>query len=187
MPLGWIKDPAKFDPPDRDLSVGGAEGRQPGLYPGFSQFPVEGLKVRIQLPPATSPANCASAVEPRADGTFVLAGKAARIFWRDSNWMRNWVIGFTGGGASEPGAQGARVAAQIRCTERSDTPVAVAIVRPVQCVASSGGSVSVSVTTRSTSIGGNGGRPGSLSRRCAFPEATFRAFRTSAGRLSEPS
>jgi hypothetical protein len=28
-----------------------------------------------------------------------------------------------------------RCAAQIRCTERSDKPVAVAITRPVQCVA----------------------------------------------------
>jgi hypothetical protein len=46
-----------------------------------------------------------------------------------------------------------------RCTERSDTPVAAAIARPVQCVASPGGSPSVSSTTRSTSAGGNGGKP----------------------------
>ena len=52
-----------------------------------------------------------------------------------------------------------RCAAQIRCTERSDTPAAVAIARPVQWVASPGGSVSVSATTRSTSAGGNGSRP----------------------------
>ena len=38
-----LEGPAKFDLPDRDLSVGGNEGRQPGLYPEFSQFPVEGL------------------------------------------------------------------------------------------------------------------------------------------------
>src|SRR5262249_51157245 len=37
-----LEGPAKFDLPDRDLSVGG-KGRQPGLYPEFSQFPVEGL------------------------------------------------------------------------------------------------------------------------------------------------
>jgi hypothetical protein len=51
-------------------------------------------------------------------------------------------------------------AAQIRCTERSDTPVAAAIARPVQCVASPGDSVNVKATTRSTSAGGNGGKPG---------------------------
>jgi hypothetical protein len=39
----------EIDPPDHDLSVGGTEG-QPGLHPGFSQFPVEGLKVRIPVP-----------------------------------------------------------------------------------------------------------------------------------------
>ena len=50
-------------------------------------------------------------------------------------------------------------AAQIRCTERSDTPVAAAIARPVQRAASPSGSASVSGTTRSTSAGGNGGRP----------------------------
>jgi hypothetical protein len=39
-----------------------------------------------------------------------------------------------------------RCAARIRCTEHSDTPVAAAIARPVQCVASLGGLVSVSPT-----------------------------------------
>jgi hypothetical protein len=33
-PVDWIKDLARFDPPDRDLWVGGTEGRQPGQYPG---------------------------------------------------------------------------------------------------------------------------------------------------------
>src|SRR6516225_5509515 len=50
----------------------------------------------------------------------------------------------------------------MRCTERSDTPVAAATARPVQCVASPGGSSSVSSTTRSTSADGNGGKPGFL-------------------------
>ena len=45
-------------------------------------------------------------------------------------------------------------AAQIRCTERSEMPVAAAIARPVQCVASPGGSARVSSTTRSI-CGGN--------------------------------
>ena len=35
----WIKDLAKFDPSDRDLSVGGTEGQQPGLYPSSANFP----------------------------------------------------------------------------------------------------------------------------------------------------
>ena len=51
-------------------------------------------------------------------------------------------------------------AAQIRCTERNDTPVAAAMARPVQCVVSPGGSPRVSATTRSTTAGGSGGRPG---------------------------
>ena len=38
--------------------------------------------------------------------------------------------------------------------------VAAAIARPVQCVASPGGSANVSATTRSISAGGNGGKPG---------------------------
>jgi hypothetical protein len=37
-PVDWIKELAKFDPPDRDLSVGGTEGGQPGLYPGSANF-----------------------------------------------------------------------------------------------------------------------------------------------------
>jgi hypothetical protein len=41
-------------------------------------------------------------------------------------------------------------------------PVAATIARPVQWVLSPGGSVSVSVTTRSTSAAGSGGRPGFL-------------------------
>jgi hypothetical protein len=50
-------------------------------------------------------------------------------------------------------------AAQIRCTEHSDTPVA-AIARAVRCVISPGGSTSVSATTRSIGAGDNGGKPG---------------------------
>jgi hypothetical protein len=38
--------------------------------------------------------------------------------------------------------------------------VAPAIARPVQCVAAPAGSASVSATTRSISVGGNGGKPG---------------------------
>ena len=41
-------------------------------------------------------------------------------------------------------------AAQIRCTVRKDSPVALAIIRPVQWVASPGGSAQVSATTRCT-------------------------------------
>jgi mannose-6-phosphate isomerase-like protein (cupin superfamily) len=37
--IDWIKDLAKFDPPDRDLSVGGTEGQQPGLCPSSANFP----------------------------------------------------------------------------------------------------------------------------------------------------
>ena len=48
----------------------------------------------------------------------------------------------------------------MRCTERSDTPLAAAIARPVQCVVSPRGSPSVSATTRSTTAGGKGGSPG---------------------------
>ena len=46
------------------------------------------------------------------------------------------------------------------CTERSEMPLAAAIARPVQWVASPGGSASVSSTTRSTAAAGNGGSPG---------------------------
>ena len=45
-------------------------------------------------------------------------------------------------------------AAQIRCTVRKDSPVALAIIRPVQCVASPGGSPQVSATTRCTIASG---------------------------------
>ena len=50
-------------------------------------------------------------------------------------------------------------AAQIRCTLRWLTPAAFAIARPVQCVASPGGSASVISTTRSIVAGGKGGLP----------------------------
>ena len=45
-------------------------------------------------------------------------------------------------------------AAQIRCTVRKDRPVALAIIRPVQWVASPGGSAQVSATTRCTIASG---------------------------------
>ena len=51
-------------------------------------------------------------------------------------------------------------AAQIRCTERKEMPAAFAIARPVQWVASPGGSRRVSSTTRSTVAAGSGGVPG---------------------------
>jgi len=41
-PVDWIKDLAKFDPPDRDLSVGGTEGRQPVYILGSANFPWRG-------------------------------------------------------------------------------------------------------------------------------------------------
>src|SRR4051794_22178970 len=41
-------------------------------------------------------------------------------------------------------------AAQIRCTERSETPAAAAMARPVQWVASPGGSAQVIATIRRT-------------------------------------
>jgi hypothetical protein len=50
-------------------------GRQPGLYPGFSQFPVEGLKVRILSPPAKSrPRTSRAKSNPLSPGT---GGKSA--------------------------------------------------------------------------------------------------------------
>src|SRR3954465_15640143 len=55
----------------------------------------------------------------------------------------------------------------MRCTDRREMPTAFAIMRPVQCVASPGGSLWVSSTTRSIVAAGGGGRPGLrvLSRR----------------------
>jgi hypothetical protein len=63
--------------------------------------------------------------------------------------------------------RGSRCAFQIRCTERKEMPAAFAIIRPVQCVVSPGGSSRVSSTTRSTVDAGSGGMPGLrvLSRR----------------------
>ena len=51
-------------------------------------------------------------------------------------------------------------AAQIRCTVRKESPVALAIIRPVQWVASPGGSPQVSATTRCTTASGVRGLPG---------------------------
>ena len=47
--------------------------------------------------------------------------------------------------------------AQIRCTERRLIPATSAIARPVQWVASPGGSASVNAITRSTTASGSGG------------------------------
>ena len=69
-------------------------------------------------------------------------------------------------------------AAQIRCTERSDRPLAAAIARPVQCVASPGGAARVSSTTRSITIGGNGGRPGLRVLSCSRPATPSRMNRS---------
>jgi hypothetical protein len=51
-------------------------------------------------------------------------------------------------------------ASQMRCTERSEMPAALAIARPVQCVIPVGGSPQVSATTRATVSAGIGGLPG---------------------------
>ena len=51
-------------------------------------------------------------------------------------------------------------AAQIRWTERNEMPATAAIARPVQRVASPGGSPSVRSTTRSTTALGSGVLPG---------------------------
>ena len=62
-----------------------------------------------------------------------------------------------------------RCAAQIRCTVRKDRPVALAIIRPVQWVASPGGSAQVSATTCCTVVSGVRGLPGRLVRRAGEP------------------
>lgn len=67
---------------------------------------------------------------------------------------------------------------QIPCTALRLIPAAAAIARPVQCVASPGGSSRVRSTTRSTVASGNGGVPGGrvLSRsRPSTPSAMNRA------------
>src|ERR1700751_3806789 len=66
----------------------------------------------------------------------------------------------------------------MRCTERSEMPLAAAIARPVQWVASPGGSVNVSSTTRSTSADGNGGRPGFRVLSCSRPVTPSRINRS---------
>src|SRR5258708_6454319 len=59
-------------------------------------------------------------------------------------------------------------ARQIRCTELMLTPTALAIAAAVQCVASLGGSLLVSVTTRSITEVASGGIKGE-SDSCAHP------------------
>ena len=55
-----------------------------------------------------------------------------------------------GSAAPLSAAEATHCTAQIRCTERSEMPLALAIARPIQCVASPGGSAQVRVTTRCT-------------------------------------
>ena len=78
-------------------------------------------------------------------------------------------------------------AAQIRCTVRKDRPVTLAIIRPVQCVASPGGSPQVSATTRRTVASGVGGLPGFLVLSRTSPSTPASAKRCcqrqTAGRL----
>src|SRR5271169_4037914 len=69
-------------------------------------------------------------------------------------------------------------AAQMRCTERSEMPLAAAIARPVQWVVSPGGSARVSATTSSTSADGNGGRPGFRVLSCSRPATPSRMNRS---------
>ena len=78
-------------------------------------------------------------------------------------------------------------AAQIRCTVRNDSPVALAIARPVQWVASPGGSAQVSATTCRTSSSPGGGLPGFLVLSRSSPSTPASAKRCcqrqTAGRL----
>src|ERR1700737_4809028 len=69
-------------------------------------------------------------------------------------------------------------ARQMRCTEPSEMPVALAIARPVQWVAWCGGSVQVSVTTRAVVSAAIGGLPGLrvLSRSRPFNPALGKAL-----------
>src|SRR6185369_5804940 len=60
-------------------------------------------------------------------------------------------------------------AAQMRCTLRWLTPAAFAIARPVQCVASPGGSASVISTTRSIVSAVSGGLPDGLVQQAVNP------------------
>ena len=62
-----------------------------------------------------------------------------------------------------------RCVAQIRCTVRKDSPVALAIARPVQCVAAPDGSLQVSATTRRTLSSGVGALPGLRVASCSSP------------------
>ena len=78
----------------------------------------------------------------------------------------------------------------MRCTERSEMPLAAAMVRPVQCVASPGGSIRVGSTTRSITAGGNGGSPGFrvLSRsKPATPSRMNRCCQRHAQRFDTPA
>ena len=53
-----------------------------------------------------------------------------------------------------------RCACQIRCTDRKEIPVVLAMARPVQWVASPGGSAQVKATTRRTVASAKGALPG---------------------------
>jgi hypothetical protein len=77
---------------------------------------------------------------------------------------------------------------QIRCTVRKESPVALAIIRPVQWVASPGGAPQVSATTRCTVASGVRGLPGCLVLSRSSPSTPASAkrccHRHTAGRLS---
>ena len=78
-------------------------------------------------------------------------------------------------------------ASQMRCTDVNEMPTARAIARPVQCVASCGGSAQVSATTRATVSAEIGGLPGlrvlSLSSPSAPSSAKRCCQRQTIGRL----
>ena len=75
-----------------------------------------------------------------------------------------------------------------RCTELREMPACLAIARPVQWVASPGGSAQVIATTRATVSAGSGGVPGgrvlSRSRPLTPCSANRRCQRHTAGRLT---
>ena len=79
----------------------------------------------------------------------------------------------------------------MRCTERSERPVAFAIARPVQCVDSCGGGPQVSATTRATISAATGGVPGlrvlSRSRPSGPASAKRCCQRQTMGRLTPTS
>ena len=82
-------------------------------------------------------------------------------------------------------------ACQMRCTERSEMPAALAIARPVQCVVPGGGSPQLSATTRAAVSAGIGALPGFrvLSRNSPSGPASAKRCcqRQTVGRLTATS